>query len=340
MSTECQFLGALPPYPGGKRRLLPAIFGLIDSVCPRASWPTLAFADPFLGGGAVALTAKGLGFGEVLANDLAARSVIVGRALLDNSTVRLTTIDVLQLIEAHGDSSRGNGALLERLPPNIAHFLDSAWAQAESLPAPKDDLVRLLLIKVLLAYFPLGLPAATDSWRIRDGDLDPITGRRLHHYLSRQAQLLQPSHLLKLAAKINAGVFPGEAHVSQEDVFRFLPGVQADVVYLDPPYGGTQSYERAFRLLDQFIGDDHQAGSSFSSRRPPIDELLDACHHIPVLVLSLGNALLDDDGVRALVARHRRVRRILSLPYRHYGAVASPSKRAANREVLVLGTLK
>ena len=44
--------------------------------------------------------------------------------------------------------------------------------------------------------------------------------------------------------------------------------------------------------------------------------------------------------VRALVARHRRVRRILSLPRHHYGAVASPSKRVANREYLVLGTLR
>ena len=43
-----------------------------------------------MGGGSVALGAKALGFGEVLANDLAARSAIVGRALIENSSRRLT----------------------------------------------------------------------------------------------------------------------------------------------------------------------------------------------------------------------------------------------------------
>jgi hypothetical protein len=68
--------------------------------------------------------------------------------------------------------------------------------------------------------------------------------------------------------------------------------------------------------------------------------LLDACRHIRVLVLSLGNGQLDEEQVRTLVSRHRRVRRLLSLPYRHYGAVASSVKNAINREFLVLGVLK
>ena len=67
---------------------------------------------------------------------------------------------------------------------------------------------------------------------------------------------------------------------------------------------------------------------------------METCSHIPVLVLSLGNSILDEEGARALVARHRRVHRLLCLPYRHYGAVASPAKNAGNREFLILGTLK
>ena len=81
MSQMPSFLRALPPYPGGKRRLLPGIFALIKGVSPPASWPTLTFADPFLGGGAVALAAKAQGFGHIVANDIAERSTLVGRAL-------------------------------------------------------------------------------------------------------------------------------------------------------------------------------------------------------------------------------------------------------------------
>ena len=336
------YLRALPPYPGGKRRLLPAIFGLIESVCPQASWPDLVFADPFLGGGAVALAAKAQGFGHVVANDIAERSTLVGRALLANHHVRLTPASVLRLFTPAPEVHLVPPGLLRRMPDRQRALLENAWRHLHggTFPGVERDLIALLLLKWLFAYFPLGLPAATDAHRIVDGDFDPVTGARLAHYLRRGRRLLQPSTLLTIADQVNLGIFPGTADVSQMDVFDFLPGAWADIVYLDPPYGGTQSYEMALMLVDEFIGAEPPPPSRFSSRQPPLDELLEACSHIPVLVLSLGNALLDEEGAKALVARHRQVHRLLSLPYRHYGAVASPVKNAGNREFLILGTLK
>jgi len=335
--SSCQYLHALPPCPGGKRRLLPGIFGVIKSVCPQTSWPTLTFADPFLGGGAVALAAKAFGFRLVVANDLATRSVIVGRALLENSTVKLSRHDVLSLFQGR-NGHIAPGGLLERLPPPLAKFLAGAWSRAGKLPQPKDDLARLLLIKWLVSFFPMGLPSATDSRRVRDADFDRVTYRRLHHYPSREKQLLQPSHLLRLASRINASVFPGEAVVCQTDAFDFLSNTKADVAYLDPAYGGTQSYESAFRLLDEFLGDDGIGTSAFSSKQPPIDELLIACSHIPVVVLSLNNSLLSENELTSLVARRRQVERVVSMPYPHYGPLATARKNAENREFLVLAT--
>lgn len=336
------FFHALPPYPGGKRRLLPAIFGLIDSLCPQASWPDLVFADPFLGGGAVALAAKARGFGHVVANDIAERSALVGRALLANHHVRLTPAPVLRLFHPAPEVHLARPGLLGRMPDPHRTLLERAWRHLHggAFRDVERDLVALLLVKWLLRYFPLGLPAATDAHRLVDGDFDPVTSQRLAHYLGRARRLLQPATLLRMADEINSAIFPGSAVVSQMDVFAFLRNVRADIVYLDPPYGGTQSYERAFMLVDEFIGAEPPPPSRFSSRQPPLNELLAACSHIPVLVLSLGNGILDEEGARTLVARHRRVRRILSLPYRHYGAVASQAKNAANRELLALGTLK
>jgi len=333
--SSCQYLHALPPYPGGKRRLLPGIFGLINSVCPKALWPTFTFADPFLGGGAVALTAKALGFRLVMANDLAARSVIVGRALLENSTVRLSGHDVLSLFQGR-NGHIAPGGLLERLPPPLAGFLAGAWSRAGELPQPKDDLARLLLIKWAVSFFPMGLPSATDSPRLRDGDFDRITYHRLHHYLSREQRLLHPSYLLRLADRVNAGVFPGSAVVHQSDALEFLSSTKADVAYLDPPYGGTQPYESAFRLLDGFLGEDHVTPSAFSSKQPPLDQLLAACHHIPVVVLSMNNALLKEGQLTALVAYHRPIQQVLCLPYRHYGPLATAGKNEQNREIIIL----
>src|SRR6266446_6584807 len=91
---------ALYPYLGGKRKLCPVIFREIDKVVPRRLWPGLRFLDAFLGGGSVALYAKAQGF-RVIATDIAERAIIIGRALIENSRVKLTREDVLRLLKPH-----------------------------------------------------------------------------------------------------------------------------------------------------------------------------------------------------------------------------------------------
>ncbi len=334
-----QYLNALPPYPGGKRRLLPAIFGILNSVAPRASWPSLSFADAFLGGGAVGLTAKALCFRRVIANDLAERACIVGRALLVNSSVCLLPADVLRLFAEPPVVNSEPPQVLRRLAPSSRSFFERAWChlRAGSFSGVQQDLVSLLVIKLLLRSFPMSLPTASDAHRVGGGDFDRVTPPRLTHYLRAAARVVQPRTLLCTADAINAAVLPGEAELHQGDVFEFLTAVEADVVYLDAPYGSTQAYERAFALLDEFLAVEPLAASRFSSRQPPLDDLIDSCSHIPTLILSLNNALLDETEIMALVKRHRTVRQVVSLPYRHYGSVATASKNATNREVLVLG---
>ena len=66
---------ALPPYLGGKRRLVPLILADLAAELPAAEWPGASFCDPMCGGGAVALAAKAQGF-EVYASDRARRGAI------------------------------------------------------------------------------------------------------------------------------------------------------------------------------------------------------------------------------------------------------------------------
>ncbi|MCP4573812.1 MAG: DNA adenine methylase, partial [bacterium] len=73
---------ALPSYPGGKRRLVGPIFKDLPS--PDQA-PT--FIDGFLGGGAASLYAKARGY-RVLCNDVALRSYVVGKALIENHQCR------------------------------------------------------------------------------------------------------------------------------------------------------------------------------------------------------------------------------------------------------------
>lgn len=332
-----ELYSALPGYPGGKRRLLPLLYGLVQSEHPAASWQHLRFADPFLGGGAVSLWAKSNGFESVSANDIAERSAVIGRALIANSTERLNMADVVQLLQ--GSPSPSRAALADRVEaPLVADFLSSARLVLDTHPGVKRDLMTLLLLHVAVHYFPMGLPTASDAKYIADGDFDHVSGPRLKHYLHDGRRLVTPASLLKTAADINAAILPGKGSVTKLDAFDFLPGIDADIVYLDPPYAGTQSYEKVFALLDDFIGAEPLAVSPFSARKAPLDDLLDACNHIPTVVLSLNNAVLDEEALTTLVARHRKVARVLSIPYRHYAAVATARKNADNREFMILAT--
>ena len=63
-----QFFASLPAYLGGKRRLCRLIFALLASEIPTDRWPGLTLVDPFLGGGAVSLSAKAHGL-SVVCND-------------------------------------------------------------------------------------------------------------------------------------------------------------------------------------------------------------------------------------------------------------------------------
>lgn len=330
---------ALLPFPGSKRRLWPLIAALVRQIQPVASWPDLAFADAFLGAGNVALAAKVSGFSLVIANDIAERSLVTGRALIANPGTRLSPHRVLRLLQPAPGVEQDEPSILRRTPEPARSVLRGCWAHLHggTFAGTERDLACLLVLKLLLRSFPMSLPSASDARHAADGDFDRVSHVRLGHYLGNARRVAQPETLLRIARSINEVIVPGAAEVHGLDVFEFLGRIEADVVYLDPPYGGTQSYETAFALVDEFLGVPPPPPSAFSSRKPPLDDLLAACAHIPVLIFSISNSLLDEDGVRALVARHRRVERLLSVPYTHYRSVATAEKNRANREFLVLG---
>ncbi|HJP41193.1 MAG TPA: hypothetical protein QGF35_05755 [Dehalococcoidia bacterium] len=154
-----------------------------------------------------------------------------------------------------------------------------------------------------------------------------------------RASSLAPQHATE-PLSLRPHVWNPPALTEMKDALDFLGTVEADVVVLDPPYGGTQAHERAFELVDECLGVPHLPTSEFSARRPPLDELLDAAGHIPVMVLCGGNSLLDNGGWKEWVARHRRVVRVaytvgaVTLPL----PAATPSSGAINRSAPTYGS--
>lgn len=333
--------GALPPFNGGKRRLCGLIFGAIDRVVPRAAWPSLTFVDGFLGGGSVSLFAKAQGFGRVVSIDIARRSVLVGEALIANSRVRLTPDDVTHVLAPRG----GTPGLVEReLVPDAftasqARAIDNALALAsEAGDAAKAALLRLLAVRIALAAHPFSYARRGTIGKMTTGEFESITPSALPQYV-RGLRLATFPQLWDLAERINGGVFEGRGEVLQGDTLELLPTIEADILYADPPYAATRSYESAYRVIDFILGEETRPTSPFTAQGGAgmIDALLERAKHVPLVVVSFGNETVSLQEFEQKMARHGRSTRAIEIPYARLAALSKGEKSRCDRELLVLG---
>lgn len=315
--------GALPAYLGGKRRLVGPILGLLAGVLPRSAWRGARLLDPMSGGGAFALGAKAAGF-DVTASDLALRAVIPARALVANSSRRLSRADVGLLHHATGEApdTSIDDAPDVFLPEHRGWFL-AALAYAAEHDGPLRSLIELLVIKLILRTQPMSMLDATDASAAVRGDFDRISPRRLGHYLKAR-ELLRPSTVWSVAEQINAGVFPGCGRALRGDACTVIAETEAEILYLDPPYPGTTTYATSYRALDRLLGDDLVETSS----PPDLDALLDAARHIPLVVISLGGPRISCEGLAEAVERHRPVLLATRVAYTHLPSLRKESAHA------------
>ncbi|MFH1833510.1 MAG: DNA adenine methylase, partial [bacterium] len=303
-------------------------------------WGRLTFLDGFLGGGAVSLYAKAQGLG-VISADIAERSVIVGQALIQNSRVTLTHEDTLR-IAAPSDGPPGR---VERdyAPTTFtaaqARVLDHALAMAgETRDVARGALLRLLAIRVALLAHPMSQVRGGNMGRVAKGEFDSITQSCLPNYVDG-LRLTRVDRLWQLAQQINAGVFHGEARVMKTDILSVLPDIPAHVFYMDPPYPGTSSYEREYRVIDEILEGEALPVSPFSRKDGAtlLDRVFERATHIPVWVLSLGNATVGIEDLEAKMRTHGREVRSTSIQYAHKASVAAKESRQQNREFVVAG---
>ena len=332
---------ALPPYFGGKRKLCPRIFREVARVHPPETWSSLRLVDPFLGGGSVSLYAKAHGFG-VLCGDVAQRSVIIGKALIENDGVSISDDDVLRLFVPAVD----NRHLIETsyvpdcFAEATAKFLDNAFAAIDLVSdGMKRYLLRLLLIKYIYWMRPhskfsspgaFNRPFAEERW-------DDIKSTYKHAIRANASHPLPA--LQHLAKDINRAVARGaqSCRAMQGQALETIrASAGADILYLDPPYGGTLSYEEEYRIIDEILGERHE--SSAFSGRDGLDylvALLAECQAHPLWVISYGNAVVDLQTVTTAIERFRPAHAI-EIAYSHMTAVATKEKREANREFIIL----
>lgn len=342
--SKMKMYDALPPYFGGKRKLNPTIFSFAPSPAeaPR-------FVDAFIGGGSVSLYAKARGY-QVFNNDLGQRSAIIGRALIENNKTRLTEHDVQRLfIETDGPQFVQENFVPEVFMSKHGEFIDNALAYIDQMDdGPKKELLRLLMIKYIFFLRPYSKFSSPNAFNL------PMEERRIEYikqktYHSHIKAALEPiiESLERIRKQINSGIMDNgvENRTNHGDVLEFMPGVEADVAYFDPPYANTLAYEEEYHILDQILrGETFKAQKSgFSTEESYhfIDQMLERSQHIPIWILSFGNGGGKND-IQDLVRIMEKYKEVeaYKLKYQHIAAVATKEHREKSEEFIVIGRPK
>ena len=328
------FLRACPAYFGGKPGMLAGIFRHLPE--PQHC---LTLVDAFTGGGSIALFAKARGY-RVLTNDLATRAHLIGCAFIENTSLRLTSADTTRLHVSHeSDGPIERLFAPEWFLPKHARWLDNALAAARAVACEtRRALLLVLLIHVIFRLRPydtFSRPAMPERMQQVLEQGSHIAPRKIEWWASRSPKRLTDG----LLGRVNAGVFSNgeqnEAH--RKDVLDFLAAVHGDIAYFDPPYWGSNSYERLYGVLDQILEgrDEPLPVSKFNQAGAEqlLHQMLEAADHIPVWALSFGGGKLSADDVLALVQKHRPARLV---PVTHRYRFGTAHRKARKDEILVI----
>lgn len=335
-------LDSLPQYLGSKRELGPAIFKAIaDAGFPPGQGHVLC--DAFAGGCSVALTGKRLGY-RVLANDVSLRSEAVGKAFIENDRTRLHNEDVAVALDTDvagwwlppvKDLPWPDGAreLLAQIAKSALTYSDPATCA----------LMQTLMLKTATRLSMWGQVRSEGVSHARKGEWDAMSKTQI----DRVPALTRPrAMMLRALEAMRPGVFPNgyDNRMSKLDVldlFGALPETP-DVLYLDPPYPETETYERNYWALDGILENvTPPTGPSRFSRAGGwrhLGEVFDAATGTPVWVTSVGGAGVEIEELAELMRERGRRVQTHAIRYGHITSKENDQTKATSQEFILVAT--
>ncbi len=211
--------------------------------------------DAFSGGCSVSFAAKKRGYG-VICNDILKVNSLIGKALIENSNVTLSEEDTDLIFS--GEPIKGfvyeNYSNVYFFPDecmeldqyrNNIEKLDSIYKKALALVLLRRAMVRKM------PYSRFNIPFEKVK-QLRDEEYSYSHYGRKRAYHNKSFK----EHFLENVEEYNNAIFDnGQDNKSyNEDVFNIIPKVNADLIYLDPPYTGTMNnYFGFYGFLDNYI---------------------------------------------------------------------------------------
>lgn len=235
-------------YIGNKEKIAPWI-------CKKFPKEVRSVFDSFSGGCSISYELKKRGF-QVITNDILKINALISRAIIVNDKITLDQNDVDKI--RAGKPKKG---FMYHNYSNV-HFFERECMELDQYKANifkylkgfKKDLAMVLLRRSMIRKMPYS------RFNIR---WSKIVQLRDEHYsyekYKRKRAYHNQSFLDHMQSNVNLynnAVFSsGLKHKSyNQDVFYLAPRIQADLIYIDPPYSGTMNnYFGFYGLLDELI---------------------------------------------------------------------------------------
>jgi len=294
--------------------------------------------------------AKSVGFGRLIINDASMRAINIARAFLANQNTQLSRQDLYFLNQP--------------LPPDVPRWIEAQYSPsvfshrhaqkldqwlywASQIQDPVRGALYLMVIWHCINAFrcyPTSRGTSNGPYaEALDGlrRWDSINPKRFRD--GSVERLLKPTLdvLERKLNLVNQGVFSGSpVEIHHGDAIEILPKLNGDMVYLDPPYAGTQRYDEGFALVDELLFSENTfPATDFSSSVDALHALLESVQHIPTWILSYGNQQIDLDGLEAVVQKHAKNRKVKGYS-KCYSHMRHLTERRNNQELLIIASME
>ncbi|AUX61502.1 DNA adenine methylase [Simonsiella muelleri] len=311
-------------------------------ICDQLPEDVNTVADVFSGGCSFSFEAKKRGY-RVIANDILLINHQLALALIENNHDILTDEDVNTIFSG----SLKSGFMTEHYA-NVFFFedeckqLDYIHENISELVNPyKKALAFSLMRRAMIRKMPYS--RFTIPWekikQLRDEEYSYAKYGRRRAYHNETFE----SHFRQNLAAYNQAVFDnGKTHQAfNEDVFDLLKHIQADAVYLDPPYTGTMNnYFGFYGLLDSYISSAIQQpfNNHFMDKKQVVElfeRLIGCLKPFKYWLLSYNNVSHPNrEELAAMLAQDGHSVKILETP--HVYKVTGKENKQNHKEILFL----
>lgn len=224
-------------------------------ICEQIPQGVNSIFDAFSGGASVSYEAKNRGY-KVISNDIMLVNYNISKALIENKSQTLNSKDIKIIFS--GDPIKG---FMYKNYANKLYFpeecmeLDLYTENIKKLDSEyKKSLAYSILRRAMIRKMPYS--RFTVPWekivQLRDEEYSYSKYKRKRAYHNQSFEY----HFLHELNSYNDAVFDNnrECKAYNDDIFNLVDKVDADLIYLDPPYTGTMNnYFGFYGAIDEML---------------------------------------------------------------------------------------